>query len=327
MYTGGINPLRDTVAKWIQEQFVVKLKLKIKQLRVLDRSHYLLTLETEEERASILYAGPQYLNGRFAELIPWTADYDTTTLTRKRKPAWKETKAQGQNSPAKNTRDQNATPAIPVANPYDLLGTEDENEELVEDEDDEMTEEEPTIRIETQATPELDLNNATAEEVDPTTPQHPTNTSSLKARQEGNQRADDMDASIAQKRGTYGNVNQEVDNKRRISGSQSQEKKSRAVTEVDPSVNQTSPQNTLTETAAKDTQLGAIIGRHWNQIQSTSETPHCEDSQPSEAVGTLSGKRGKDYLNGTRASQNNGADHTSARKTREAARNKKGGKK
>ncbi|KAL3700190.1 hypothetical protein R1sor_018212 [Riccia sorocarpa] len=86
--TGGINPLRDTVAKWVQDQVITKLKITVKQLRVLDRSHYLLTLGTEEERAKMLNTGPQYLNGRFVEIMPWTADYDTTTLTKKRKPAW-----------------------------------------------------------------------------------------------------------------------------------------------------------------------------------------------------------------------------------------------
>ncbi|KAL3691391.1 hypothetical protein R1sor_005042 [Riccia sorocarpa] len=88
LYTGGINPLRDTVSKWIQEQFITKLKVNAVQLRVLDRSHYLVILASEEERAKLFNAGPQYLNGRFVEIIPWIADYDTTTLTKKRKPAW-----------------------------------------------------------------------------------------------------------------------------------------------------------------------------------------------------------------------------------------------
>ncbi|KAL3677355.1 hypothetical protein R1sor_027303 [Riccia sorocarpa] len=88
LYTGGINPLRDTMAKWIQDQLITKLKVNATQLRVLDRSHYLVLLASEEERAKLFNAGPQYLNGRFVEIIPWTADYDTTTLTKKRKPAW-----------------------------------------------------------------------------------------------------------------------------------------------------------------------------------------------------------------------------------------------
>ncbi|KAL3702237.1 hypothetical protein R1sor_020259 [Riccia sorocarpa] len=88
LYTGSINPLRDTVAKWIQEHFITKLKVNAIQLRVLDRSHYLVTLATEEERAKLFNAGPQYLNGRFVEIIPWTPDYDTASLTRRRKPAW-----------------------------------------------------------------------------------------------------------------------------------------------------------------------------------------------------------------------------------------------
>ncbi|KAL3688008.1 hypothetical protein R1sor_014317 [Riccia sorocarpa] len=57
-------------------------------LRVLDRSHYLVLLASVEERENLFNAGPQYINGRFVEIIPWTPDYDTTTLTKKWKPAW-----------------------------------------------------------------------------------------------------------------------------------------------------------------------------------------------------------------------------------------------
>ncbi|KAL3679283.1 hypothetical protein R1sor_022239 [Riccia sorocarpa] len=88
LFTDGLNPLKDTVVKWAQEHIITKMKLNILQLRVLDRSHYLLTMESTEDRMKLLSAGPQYLNGRFVEIIPWTPDYDTATLTKKRKPAW-----------------------------------------------------------------------------------------------------------------------------------------------------------------------------------------------------------------------------------------------
>ncbi|KAL3675020.1 hypothetical protein R1sor_024968 [Riccia sorocarpa] len=376
MYIGGINPLRDMVAKWSHEQFAVKLKLNIKQLQVLDRSHYLLTLETEEERAKILNAGPQYLNGRFVELMPWIADYDKTTLTRKRKPAWvsiaglspslegegrkilsklgkvlhmsgvdqqgrnkffdvrgmvlllvdvdhpeaieidydgscaefklyyeflpegcytchevghvarfcpqttstrevskaeleealraaRETKRtqeneatdkkrpvcpvensrydsenqpQGQNNDTSSSGGQRDVLAISVANPFDLLGSSNEEDDLEEDEDEEMGEEVPTIRIETQAEkttpPGLDLNAVTTEETSPSRTLSAQRASSPEDTHEDNHSVEDMDASIAQKRVTYGNASSEADRERRISRGRPQEKKSRALTDI-----------------------------------------------------------------------------------------------
>ncbi|KAL3683779.1 hypothetical protein R1sor_001801 [Riccia sorocarpa] len=88
LYTGGLNPERDTVLKWIVEHMVTKLGITVVQLRVLDRSNYMVVTSSKEDQAKILTSCPFYMSSRFVRIVPWTPDYDTYTARGKRPRAY-----------------------------------------------------------------------------------------------------------------------------------------------------------------------------------------------------------------------------------------------
>ncbi|KAL3689714.1 hypothetical protein R1sor_016023 [Riccia sorocarpa] len=65
LHTGMLNPKQDVIVKWVQEQMVIKWGVSVQQLRVLDRSSYLLVLGAESERARVLAACPYHRQGRY----------------------------------------------------------------------------------------------------------------------------------------------------------------------------------------------------------------------------------------------------------------------
>ncbi|KAL3677394.1 hypothetical protein R1sor_027342 [Riccia sorocarpa] len=88
LFTGGMNPKRGAVVKWVKENMVTKLGITVLQLRVLDRSNYMVVTSSKEDQAKVLSGCPFYMNGRFFRIYPWTPDYDTFTSRGKRRPVW-----------------------------------------------------------------------------------------------------------------------------------------------------------------------------------------------------------------------------------------------
>ncbi|KAL3699711.1 hypothetical protein R1sor_017733 [Riccia sorocarpa] len=88
LFTGNSNPLRDTVVKWVQDQFTIKLGVTVNHVKNLGPGHHLIVVGSSQERARIFDQPPKDFNGKYMRLSPWTPDYDARVEKQKRKPVW-----------------------------------------------------------------------------------------------------------------------------------------------------------------------------------------------------------------------------------------------
>ncbi|KAL3701857.1 hypothetical protein R1sor_019879 [Riccia sorocarpa] len=88
LFTGGQNHWRDTMCKWVQEHFVMKLEVTVTRLKVLDKGHYMVVFATEDDRGKVFAAAPFQLNQKHVQISPWSTDYDTNNFKVKLKTVW-----------------------------------------------------------------------------------------------------------------------------------------------------------------------------------------------------------------------------------------------
>ncbi|KAL3701600.1 hypothetical protein R1sor_019622 [Riccia sorocarpa] len=88
LFTSGQNPWRDTMGRWIQENFVQKLGAHVTRLRAIDKGHFLVVFASEEHWAKIFTAMPFKLNEKYIQVSPWSTDYDPNNFRVRLKPVW-----------------------------------------------------------------------------------------------------------------------------------------------------------------------------------------------------------------------------------------------
>ncbi|KAL3681463.1 hypothetical protein R1sor_024419 [Riccia sorocarpa] len=84
------QPTRDEVEQWLDDNWVMRLKLNIVQLRVLNRQIFLLVLGSQEQRDNLLSQTPLWMDGTPLQVAPWTPDYNPKKSGVKRIATWVE---------------------------------------------------------------------------------------------------------------------------------------------------------------------------------------------------------------------------------------------
>ncbi|KAL3678100.1 hypothetical protein R1sor_021056 [Riccia sorocarpa] len=91
LYTADIAASRDTVVDWTKVILENRFNIPIVRVRQLNRSCFLLTVNSEEERDKVLTATPLYLGeNHMVFALPWESTFNPEDISSTKVPVWVE---------------------------------------------------------------------------------------------------------------------------------------------------------------------------------------------------------------------------------------------
>ncbi|KAL3688084.1 hypothetical protein R1sor_014393 [Riccia sorocarpa] len=91
LYTADITPTLETVENWTKVILVQQMRYNVKTVRPLNKHCFLITVDNEYDRDSILAATPLYLGGNHMVFaLPWKATFNPSDITSSKVPVWVE---------------------------------------------------------------------------------------------------------------------------------------------------------------------------------------------------------------------------------------------
>ncbi|KAL3678882.1 hypothetical protein R1sor_021838 [Riccia sorocarpa] len=90
MFTAEEAPSRDRVVSWLQEAISTARQMRISAVRELSRKHFLLLMESQEQKEAILLNPPTRMYGKAIRISKWSPSYNFAEAAKASKQIWLE---------------------------------------------------------------------------------------------------------------------------------------------------------------------------------------------------------------------------------------------